>query len=771
MRGAISPFFNQGVKMNDIKNVVKSSGVSQAFVEEKLLKVLSWAKEGHNIDLNSFFNGVMDQIRDGMTTKQIQRVAIRYAADRITVKEPDWQYVAANLEMFALRKDVYGQFDPVPFLEHITKHVEAGRYDKEILEKWTPEEIAEIESHIDHDKDFEFSYAGVQQLIGKYLMQNRSTGQIFETPQYAFMLIAMCLHQDEPKDKRVQYVYDLYEAVAGRKLSLPTPIMSGVRTPTRQFSSCVVIESGDSLGSINAVSAAIVNYISQRAGIGINGGRIRAMGSEIRNGEATHTGVIPFWKHFQTAVKSCSQGGVRGGAATLYYPIWHLEAEDLFVLKNNRGIESNRIRHLDYGVQINNLMYRRLMNREYITLFSPDVAGGKLYDAYFADAAEFERLYTELEKDPTIRKKRIKASDLFATFAQERAQTGRKYVYNVDEVNQQGSFNVPVKMSNLCLEITLPTAPLDQKDPLAGEIGLCTLMAFVLDNAKEDEFPHLARVAVRTLDNLLDYQNYPVDAALKAKLRRSLGVGITNYASWLASNYCDYSEAYTRQVHEMMEAFQFNLLVASMELAKERGACGLFHETKYADGKLPIDWYNKNVDQLVEPVYKCDWEWLRGEIKKYGLRNSTLTALMPCESSSQVSNSTNGIEPPRGLVSVKSSKDGSYNQVVPNQNDQLDFYDLLWDMAKRGNEGYLSHVATMQKFVDQSISANTNYDPGNFPNNKVDIEVILSDILYAQYFGVKTLYYQNTRDQSGEEADTELTPDPIDDDSCEGCKI
>ncbi|QDH49131.1 ribonucleoside-diphosphate reductase alpha subunit [Pantoea phage Phynn] len=753
-------------------NVLKSSGVLQLSDASKIEKVLDWAIADRNINKAAFLDAVMDQLRDGMSTAQIQRIAIRYAADRISIKEPQWSEVAANLEMFALRKKVYGQFDPIPFYDHIVKNVEAGRYDKEILIKWSKEDIEGIEKHIDHNKDMEFSFAGVQQLIGKYLVQNRTTDEIFETPQFAFMLIAMCLHQDEPKDTRTKYVTDLYEAVAGRKLSLPTPIMAGVRTPTRQFSSCVVVESGDSLPSINAVSAAVVNYISQRAGIGINGGRIRAMGSPIRNGEATHTGVIPFWKHFQTAVKSCSQGGVRGGAATLYYPIWHLEAEDLFVLKNNRGIESNRIRHLDYGVQINNLMYRRLMQGDYITLFSPDVLGGKLYDMYFENPEEFERLYVELEKDPTVRKKRIKAIDLFSSLMQERAQTGRKYIFNVDEVNQQGSFAVPVRMSNLCLEITLPTAPLSTKDPLEGEIGLCTLMAFVLDNAKEDEFPHLARVAVRTLDNLLDYQNYPVDAALKAKQRRSLGVGITNFASWLASNYCDYSAAYARQVHEMIESFQFNLLVASMELAKERGACGLFHETKYAQGKLPIDWYNKNVDELVSPSYKCDWEWLRKEIAKYGLRNSTLTALMPCESSSQVSNSTNGIEPPRGLVSVKSSKDGSYNQVVPNQNDQLDFYDLLWDMAKRGNEGYLSLVAVMQKFVDQAISTNTNYDPENFETGKVDIQVIIKDLLFAQYYGVKTLYYQNTRDHSGEKEDeVELKPDAADDSDCEGCKI
>ena len=742
-------------------NVIKSSGVSQAFDKEKIRKVLKWAGEGRSIDVEKFTDDVVDMVRDGMTTEQIQRIAIKHAADRISVKEPDWQYVAANLEMFALRKQVYGQFDPIPFYDHIVKMVEAGKYDKEILSKWTRSEIQFFETKIDHNKDFDFSYAGVQQLIGKYLVQDRTTGDIFETPQYAFMLIAMCLHQDEKHPEKYNHIFDFYNAIADRKLSLPTPIMSGVRTPTRQFSSCVVMETGDSLSSINAVTSAIVKYISQRAGIGVNAGRIRAMGSKIRGGEAVHTGVIPFWKHIQTAVKSCSQGGVRGGAATLYYPMWHLEVESLLVLKNNKGVENNRIRHLDYGVQINDMLYKRLMNKDYITLFSPDVANGELYDLYFRDSEAFEELYLKLEKDPTVRKKRIKADELFSLMMQERAQTGRIYIYNVDAVNQQGSFAVPVRMSNLCLEIAIPTDPLDDNDKLAGEIGLCTLMAIVLDNADISEFPHLTRVAVRALDNLLDYQDYPVEAALKAKKRRSLGVGITNYASWLASRYIDYSEKYCDDVHTLIEHLQFNLLVASNELAKERGACGLFHETKYAKGLLPIDWYNKNVDKLATPVYECDWEWLRGEIKKYGLRNSTLSAFMPCESSSQVSNSTNGIEPPRGLVSVKSSKDGTYNQVVPNQNDQLDFYDLLWDVAKRGNKGYLSHVAVMQKFVDQSISANTNYDPQIYPDGKVKIEDCLDDLLYAYYFGVKTLYYHNTRDGAGEEESED----------CAGCKI
>lgn len=752
--------------MQVIKSVIKSSGITQPYNSDKILKVLVWACQNRNVNPENLLHIIEKQLIDKMTTQEIQRVAIKTSADLISVENPDFQYVAGNLEMFALRKQVFNQFHPIPLYEHITNMVNSGKYDPELITKWTKEEIDEFGSYINHDKDMQLTYAGVKQIIGKYLVQDRTSGAIFETPQFAFMLIGMCLHQDEKNQvKRIQYVKDFYDAVSDRKLSIPTPIMAGVRTPTRQFSSCVVIESGDSLSSINACNSAIVSYISQRAGIGINAGRIRAEGSPIRGGEAYHTGVIPFYKHFQTAVKSCSQGGVRGGAATLYYPIWHLEVENLLVLKNNKGTEENRVRHLDYGVQINELFYKRLINDDYITLFSPDVAGGLLYDLQFSDEDAFEKLYIELEKNPNVRKKRIKAVTLFSTLANERIATGRKYIFNSTEVNRAGSFNVPIKQSNLCLEIAIPTSPLSNTDPYAGEIGLCTLMALVLGNFEIDELPKLTEIAVRALDNLLDYQNYPVEAAYIAKKRRSLGIGVTNYASYLASNYLMYNEKALPFVHELFEAIQYNLLRASNILARERGACELFNETRYHDGYLPIDWYNKHVDELVKPVYKCDWEDLRNEIQKYGLRNSTLSALMPCESSSQVSNSTNGIEPPRGLVSVKSSKDGSYNQIVPNENNQLDFYDLLWDMTKRGNRGYLSHVAVMQKFVDQSISANTNYDPENQEDGKIHIKEVLGDMIYAQHYGVKTLYYANTRDHSGSDDLAETESD------CETCKI
>ena len=525
--------------------------------------------------------------------------------------------------------------------------------------------------------------------------------------------------------------------------------MSGVRTPTRQFSSCVLIECGDSLDSINATASAIVKYVSQRAGIGINAGRIRALGSPIRNGEAFHTGCIPFFKYFQTAVKSCSQGGVRGGAATLFYPLWHLEVESLLVLKNNRGVEENRVRHLDYGVQFNKTMYQRLIKDDYITLFSPsDVPG--LYDAFFADQDEFERLYVQYEADESIRKKRIKAIELFSLFMQERASTGRIYLQNVDHTNNHSPFDpklAPVRQSNLCLEIALPTKPLEHINDENGEIALCTLSAFNLGAIESlDDFEELADLAVRALDSLLDYQDYPVPAAMSASMaRRTLGIGVINFAYYLAKNGVRYSDGSANGlVHKTFEAIQYYLMKASNELAKEKGACPKFNETTYAKGIMPIDTYKKDVDTICDEPLHYDWEALRASIKEHGLRNSTLSALMPSETSSQISNATNGIEPPRGHISIKSSKDGVLKQVVPEFDRLKDQYELLWTIPS--NKGYLELVAIMQKFVDQTISANTNYDPNKFEGGKVPMRQLLQDLLYAYKLGVKTMYYHNTRD-------------------------
>ena len=615
-----------------------------------------------------------------------------------------------------------------------------------------------------------FSYGAVKQLEGKYLVQNRVSRQIYETPQFLYMLVAMCLFAKYPQATRLAYVKKFYDAVSTFKISLPTPIMSGVRTPTRQFSSCVLIECDDSLDSINATTSAIVKYVSQRAGIGINAGRIRGLGSEIRGGEAQHTGCIPFFKMFQAAVKSCSQGGVRGGAATLFYPLWHIEVESLLVLKNNRGVEDNRVRQLDYGVQINRLLYTRLIKGGDIALFSPHEVPG-LYDAFFADQDEFERLYTQYEQDPAIRKRIVPATELFSILMQERAGTGRIYIQNVDHCNTHSPFDprvAPVRQSNLCLEIALPTKPLNDINDENGEIALCTLSAFNLGALESlDELEGLADLAVRALDALLDYQDYPIKAAQIATMnRRTLGIGVINYAYYLAKNGVRYSDdSALGLTHRTFEAIQYHLLKASVNLAKEYGACPLFHETTYAQGKLPIDTYKRDLDAVCQEPLHLDWEGLRADIVQHGLRNSTLTALMPSETSSQIANATNGIEPPRGLVSVKASKDGILKQVVPEFERLKNQYELLWQMPN--NDGYLKLVGVMQKFVDQAISSNTSYDPQRFEGGRVPMKQLLKDLLTAYKFGLKTLYYHNTRDGADD------TQADLQDDGCAGgaCKI
>ncbi|KPM78918.1 ribonucleoside-diphosphate reductase subunit alpha [Pseudoalteromonas shioyasakiensis] len=761
--------------MNQQLSVSKRDGRKESLDLDKIHRVIAWAAEGlENVSVSQVELKSHIQFYDGIRTDDIHETIIKAAADQISKDTPDYQYLAARLAVFHLRKKAYGQFEPPRLYDHITKLVEDKRYDQHLLVDYTEQEIDELDAYIDHNRDLNFSYAAVKQLEGKYLVQNRVTGEIYESAQFLYILVAASLFSDYPKETRLDYIKRFYDAVSTFKISLPTPIMAGVRTPTRQFSSCVLIECGDSLDSINATSSAIVKYVSQRAGIGINAGRIRALGSPIRNGEAYHTGCIPFYKHFQTAVKSCSQGGVRGGAATLFYPLWHLEVENLLVLKNNRGVDDNRVRHLDYGVQFNKLMYSRLIKDDYITLFSPsDVPG--LYDAFFEDQAKFDELYIKYEQDESIRKKRIKAIELFSMFAQERASTGRIYLQNVDHCNTHSPFIstvAPIRQSNLCLEIALPTKPLSNVMDEEGEIALCTLSAFNLGAIESlDELEELAELAVRALDNLLDFQDYPVPAAKNATMgRRTLGIGVINYAYYLAKNGKRYSDGSANALtHKTFEAIQYYLMKASNELAKERGACPKFNETTYSQGIMPTDTYKRDLDQFCEEPLHLDWDSLRESIKEHGMRNSTLSALMPSETSSQISNATNGIEPPRGHISVKASKDGILKQVVPDYENLKDNYELLWDIPS--NDGYLQLVGIMQKFVDQTISANTNYDPSKYEGGKVPMKVLLKDLLTAYKLGVKTLYYHNTRDGASDSQD-ELTPE-VEDDGCAGgaCKI
>lgn len=762
--------------MNQPLYVTKRDGTREPLDLDKIHRVIDWAAEGlQNVSVSQVELKSHIQFYDGIKTADIHETIIKAAADLISKETPDYQYMAARLAVFHLRKKAYGQFEPPKLYDHVVQMVETKRYDAHILADYSKEEIDQIDSFIDHNRDMNFSYAAVKQLEGKYLVQNRVTGQIYESAQFLYILVAACLFANYPKATRLDYLRRFYDAVSLFKISLPTPIMSGVRTPTRQFSSCVLIECGDSLDSINATSSAIVKYVSQRAGIGINAGRIRALGSPIRNGEAFHTGCIPFYKHFQTAVKSCSQGGVRGGAATLFYPLWHLEVESLLVLKNNRGVEENRVRHLDYGVQFNRLMYQRLIKDEMITLFSPsDVPG--LYDAFFEDQDLFEQLYVKYENDGSIRKKRMKALELFTLFMQERASTGRIYLQNVDHCNTHSPFNpkfAPVRQSNLCLEIALPTKPLNDVNDPNGEIALCTLSAFNLGAIEHlGELEELAELAVRALDSLLDYQDYPIPAAFQASMnRRTLGVGVINYAYYLAKNGVKYSDGSANALtHRTFEAIQYYLMKASNKLAQEFGPCPLFNETTYSEGIMPIDTYKKDLDKVCNEPLQLDWEQLRKDVVKHGLRNSTLSALMPSETSSQISNATNGIEPPRGHISIKASKDGILKQVVPEYERLKNQYELLWDMPS--NDGYISLVAIMQKFVDQTISANTNYDPAKFDGGKVPMKVLLKDLLTAYKLGVKTMYYHNTRDGASD-VQEDIKPAAAEDDGCAGgaCKI
>ncbi|WP_296245614.1 MULTISPECIES: class 1a ribonucleoside-diphosphate reductase subunit alpha [unclassified Psychrobacter] len=750
--------------------VTKRDGRLEPIDLDKIHKVIEWAAHGlDNVSVSQVELKSHIQFYEGIKTRDIHETIIKSAADLISETTPDYQYLAARLAIFHLRKIAYNKFTPPHLYDHVKTLTDAGKYDEHILKDYSRSEFDELEEYLDHWRDMNLAYAAVEQMAGKYLVQDRVTKTVYESPQFLYMLVGMCLFANYDKGERLSYVKRFYDATSQFKISLPTPIMSGVRTPSRQFSSCVLIECGDSLDSINATTSAIVRYVSQRAGIGINAGRIRALGSPIRGGEAQHTGCIPFYKLFQTAVKCCSQGGVRGGAATLFYPLWHLEVESLLVLKNNRGVEDNRVRHMDYGVQLNKTMYTRLIKGQDISLFSPsDVPG--LYDAFFEDQDTFEELYTKYENDPNIRSRQIPATELFSLMMQERASTGRIYIQNVDHCNTHSPFDAtvaPIRQSNLCMEIALPTKPLDNINDETGEIALCTLSAVNLgkvENVSDIEEP--AELIVRALDALLDYQDYPVKAAENGSMRRrTLGVGVINYAYYLAKNGVRYSDGSAHGLtHQTFEALQFYLLKASNKLAKEQGACPAFNETTYSQGILPIDTYKKDLDQICQEPLHLDWETLRTEITTHGLRNSTLTALMPSETSSQIANATNGIEPPRGLVSIKASKDGILKQVVPEIATLKDQYELLWQMPN--NDGYLKLVAIMQKFVDQSISANTNYDPVRYEGGRVPMKILLKDLLNAYKLGVKTLYYHNTRDGANDaQADME--------DDCAGgaCKI
>jgi ribonucleoside-diphosphate reductase alpha chain len=764
--------------MMSLIQVTKRDGARENLDLNKFHKVVAWACEGiNNVSESEIEIRSRIQFYNGIKTSDIQETLIKAAADLISEDTPGYQYVAGRLINYHLRKEVYGDFNIPHLRDHIHNVIDAGYYDADIEKWYSPTDLDTLNSYINHDRDFSIAYVGMEQFRGKYLIKNRSTGKIYETPQMAYMLIAMVLFRNYKED-RLKWVKDLYDATSNFEISLPTPIMAGLRSPQKQFSSCVLIETDDSLDSISATAASIVKYVSQKAGIGIGAGRIRAIGSPIRAGDTTHTGVVPFFKHFQSAVKSCSQGGVRGGAATLYYPIWHLEVEDLLVLKNNKGTEDNRIRGLDYGVQFNKVMYERLLSGGNITLFSPhDVPD--LYNCFFTDVDKFRDLYEKYERSTKLRKKSIPAIDLFSAFMQERKDTGRIYLQNVDHANDHGSFIkelAPIRQSNLCCEIDLPTKPLNDVNDENGEISLCTLAAINWGKIRDPaDFERPCTLAVRALDELLDYQDYPVLAAKRSTLfRRPLGVGIINLAYWLARNDLSYQHIDSdglSKLHQYAEAWSYYLIKASIDLAKEKGACPKSGETKYGQGLFPIDTYKREVDELATPQYRFDWKLLASESRKYGIRNSTLMALMPSETSAQISNATNGIEPPRSLVSVKQSKDGVLKQVVPEVRKLKNKYDLLWD--QKSPEGYLKIVAVLQKFIDQGISVNTSYNPKFYDDEKIPMSEMIKHLLMFYKHGGKQLYYFNTFDGAGEieVKQPELEAGKVDDEDCEACKI
>ena len=764
---------------NGLKVTKRNGNIEKLDLDKmhKMVEVATAGLAGVSASQVEMTSGI--QFYDGITTEEIQEILIRSASDLIDLEHPNYQFVAARLLLFSLRKRLFGKMHELPNLtDHITKLAYDNIYDKDIFVKYSLEDILKVEAFIDHERDFMFTYAGLRQVVDKYLVQDRSTGEVYETPQFMYIMIALTIFRDYPKETRLSYVKRYYDAISKHRINIPTPIMAGVRTPLRQFASCVLVDVDDTLDSIFSSDMAIGKYVAQRAGIGINAGRIRGINSKIRGGEVQHTGVIPFLKKFESTVRCCTQNGIRGGSATVHFPIWHTEIEDILVLKNNKGTEDNQVRKLDYSIQLSKLFYERFIADGEISLFSPhDVPG--LYDSFGTD--RFDDLYVGFERDESIPRKTIGAQELFLDLLKERAETGRIYIMNIDHCNSHSSFKDKVNMSNLCQEITLPTDPINHIDEsMPGEIALCILSAINVGKIKSDEeLEDLCDLSVRGLEELIDYQDYPVRAAeVTTKARRSLGVGYIGLAHYLAKLGYDYnSQEAWDAVHGLSESFQYYLLKASNRIAQEKGHCEYFGRTKYADGILPIDTYKKEVDEISSQELVHDWEGLRASISKYGLRHSTLSAQMPSESSSVVSNATNGIEPPRDYLSIKKSKKGPLKQIVPSYQSLKNNYTLLWEMSD--NTGYINVVSVMQKFFDQAISGNWSYNPENYPNNEVPVSQMANDLLTTYKYGWKTSYYQNTYDIKTDEVTEEKSDlnnllnelESVEEGECESCAV
>ena len=768
--------------MSNVINVKKRNGRGMEPLQlEKMHKMVDMACDGlagvsaSQVEIQS---GI--QFYDGISTAEIQEILVKSASDLISLDTPNYQYVAARLLLFGLRKSLYGRYHEHPSVkDHVIRCVDAGVYDKELLDLYSDEEYVKLQSFIDHDRDYLFTYAGLRQVADKYLVQDRSTGAVYETPQFMYLLIAASIFSKYPIETRLDYVRNYYNAISKHRINIPTPIMAGVRTPIRQFASCVLVDIDDTLDSIFSSDMAIGKYVAQRAGIGINAGRIRGINSKIRGGEVQHTGVVPFLKKFESTVRCCTQNGIRGGSATVHFPIWHKEIQDILVLKNNKGTEDNRVRKLDYSIQLSELFYQRFIDNKEVSLFSPHDCPN-LYESF--GTPEFDGLYCSYELDESIPRITVGAQELILDLLKERAETGRIYIMNIDHCNSHSSFIDKVEMSNLCQEITLPTKPIQHIDDESGEIALCILSAINIGKIRDlSDLESLCDLTVRSLDELIDFQRYPVRAAeIATKARRSLGVGFIGLAHYLAKNGVDYGDKEAwKLVHDLTEAFQYNLIKSTVQLAKEKGACEYSDNTKYSHGILPIDTYKKDVDEIVPNELHYDWDTLRNDVKKYGVRNSTLSAQMPSESSSVVCNATNGIEPPRDYLSVKKSKKGPLKQIVPSYNTLKNNYTLLWEMPS--NVGYINIVAVMQKFFDQAISGNWSYNPQQYEGAEVPTSVMAQDLLTTYKYGWKTSYYQNTYDNKSDDVDADdkdnelksLVDDIMDSEEevCESCAI
>jgi ribonucleoside-diphosphate reductase alpha chain len=769
-------------------HVTKRSGIKEPLTLEKWQAQVAKVCKGI-ADVSPSMIEIKSQLHfyDGITTKQIDGITLRAIVDLIDVENnsdvghTNYQYVAGKQRVSMLRKDVYGSYEVPHLYEIVKKNVATGLYTDELLTWYTEEDWNKMNDMLDHSKDESYSYAAIEQLIEKYLVKNRSTKEIYETPQIRYMVAAATVfHSEEPNSARMRYIKEYYNAASDGLFTLATPVLAGLGTPTKQFSSCVLIRSDDDLDSIFASGEMMAKYASKRAGIGLEIGRLRSLGSPIRGGEIMHTGMIPFLKKWFGDLRSCSQGGIRNASATVFYPIWHHQFDDLIVLKNNQGTDETRVRFMDYGVVLSAFFWRRFKNKENITFFDPNEVPD-LYEAFYSNTTLFEELYVKYEKQPGLRKKTMSAEEVFKSgILKERTDTGRIYLVFVDNVMNQGPFDPEyhtIYQSNLCCEILLPTKSFRRLDDADGRIALCTLGSINWGAFRNPEDMRRAcRILHRSLNNILDYQDFlSIQSKLSNDEIRPLGIGITNLAYWHAKRSLKYGEKDSLQeVKTWMEHLSYYLTEASVELAQERGRCEHSDKTRYGQGIFPWELRAKGVNELANFEPELNWEGLRAMMRSYGVRNATQMAVAPVESSSVVINSTNGIEMPMSLISVKESKAGSFVQVVPEYHKLKNKYQMMWE--QKDCDGYLKTAAVIAAYVDQSISTNTFYNPAHFPERKVPTTLIAKNLMQAHYWGLKTFYYSLINKAGSKSQDETVLDLPsgfndIDEEDCEACKL